>query len=76
MNKPQRLTLITGLIIIAVMSPFPPLWHPPTAYVQGYRFLFHAPYSQSPVDLSRLAARVLFVAAVCAALCSYQKSDS
>ena len=75
MNKPQRDTILTGLIVIAVMALFPP-WIDSRGYTDGYHIVISAPERDSTVNLARLAAQVLLVISVCATLYLHFKRDS
>lgn len=77
MNKPQRDTVLTGLIVVAVMSLFPPWRDMERGTSAGYYLIFFAPGVGDVVDISRLVVQLLLVAAVCAAVCLLlKKSDS
>lgn len=75
MTKPQKDIILIGLIVVAVMALFPP-WIDSRGSIDGYHIIIYAPAWDSTVNLARLTAQVLLVAAVCAALYLYRNQDS
>jgi hypothetical protein len=75
MNKSQKDIILTGLIVVALMSLFPPWRFGGNGISRGYHIFVYAPDWGACVDLPRLIVQILFVAAVCAALCLL-KADS